>query len=209
MLLDWGQIVGFLLAAMAITISPGPDNLMVLGLGLSQGRRRGMAFGLGCALGCLSHTALAALGLSAAIAASVFAFTALKICGGLYLVWLGVRAVRRRGGVAAATAPGRSGSPRSQFVKGLLANAINPKVILFFLAFLPQFVVRDNDGIAVQVLQLGVLFTVQAAVLFTAIGWFSGHLGGYLGRTPRAGVWLDRLAGSIFLMLGAKLIVSR
>src|SRR5439155_10355651 len=86
-LLSPEQFIGFLLADMMITISPGPDNLMVLGVGISRGRRQGMAFGLGCALGCLNHTVLATVGISALIAASPVAFITLKVCGGLYLIW--------------------------------------------------------------------------------------------------------------------------
>lgn len=103
-MLTSAQLLGFLLAALLITASPGPDNLMVLGMGISKGRRHGMAFGLGCALGCLSHTVLAAIGVSALIAASPVAFTALKVCGGLYLIWLGIKALRSRGGAAVGDA---------------------------------------------------------------------------------------------------------
>ena len=92
------QLGAFLGAAVLVTVAPGPDNLMVLSTGISRGRREGMAFGLGCALGCLSHTALAALGVSALIAASPLAYGALKLCGGLYLAWLGVQALRSTGG---------------------------------------------------------------------------------------------------------------
>src|SRR3954471_3942206 len=93
-LLTLPQLVSFLAAAILITLAPGPDNLMVLSLGIARGRKAGVAFGLGCALGCLNHTLLAALGVSALIAASPVAFTALKIAGGLYLIWLGIQAVR-------------------------------------------------------------------------------------------------------------------
>ena len=103
-MLTFEQFFGFLLAATLITASPGPDNLMVLGMGISKGRRHGMAFGLGCALGCLSHTVLAAIGVSALIAASPVAFTALKVCGGLYLIWLGIKALRSRGGATVGDA---------------------------------------------------------------------------------------------------------
>src|SRR5512147_918383 len=93
-LLTLPQFGGFLVAAILVTLAPGPDNLMVLSLGMARGRKSGVAFGLGCALGCLNHTLLAALGVSALIAASPPAFTALKIAGGLYLVWLGIQAIR-------------------------------------------------------------------------------------------------------------------
>lgn len=204
------QLLSFLVAAVAVTVAPGPDNLMVLSVGVSRGRRHGMAFGLGAALGCLSHTTLAVLGVSALIAASPVAFTALRVAGGLYLVWLGVGALRSRGSsFEAAAAAGATPSLRGLFAKGLVANAINPKVILFFLAFLPQFVDRARGGVASQTAQLGLVFTLESAILFGALGWFAGHVGGWLQRSPRTGLWLDRVAGSIFVALGSRLIVTR
>jgi threonine/homoserine/homoserine lactone efflux protein len=203
------QFLGFLLAAVAVTASPGPDNLMVLGVGVSRGRRHGVAFGLGCALGCLSHTLLAVLGVSALIAASPLAFTALKVGGGLYLVWLGVQALRSRGGARAADAGEGRLTVQGLFLRGVFANAINPKVVLFFLSFLPQFVVPAQGSVPGQLAALGVVFTLQAALLFGLLGWFAGSVGQWLERRPRAGLWLDRLAGAIFVGLGLRLIVSR
>ena len=203
------QFFGFLLAALLLTASPGPDNLMVLGLGMSKGRKQGMVFGLGCALGCLSHTFLAVIGVSAIIAASPTAFTALRIGGGLYLVWLGIGALRSQGGQSAAHAQAPAQSLKNLFMKGLLANAINPKVVLFFLSLLPQFVVSANGNVPGQMLALGVTFTVQAAILFGLLGYFAGAVGAWLERKPGAGKWLDRLAGTVFIALGLKLIVSR
>ncbi len=203
------QFFGFLLAALLLTASPGPDNLMVLGLGMSKGRKQGMVFGLGCALGCLSHTFLAVIGVSAIIAASPTAFTALRIGGGLYLVWLGIGALRSQGGQSAAHAQAPAQSLKNLFMKGLLANAINPKVVLFFLSLLPQFVIAANGNVPGQMLALGVTFTVQAAILFGLLGYFAGAVGAWLERKPGAGKWLDRLAGTVFIALGVKLIVSR
>ena len=203
------QFFGFLLAAVLLTASPGPDNLMVLGLGMSKGRKQGMVFGLGCALGCLSHTFLAVIGVSAIIAASPTAFTALRIGGGLYLVWLGIGALRSQGGQSAASAQAPAQSLTSLFMKGLLANAINPKVVLFFLSLLPQFVIAANGNVPGQMLALGVTFTLQAAILFGLLGYFAGAVGAWLERKPGAGKWLDRLAGTVFIALGVKLIVSR
>lgn len=203
------QFFGFLAAAVLITASPGPDNLMVLGFGISRGRAQGIAFGLGCGLGCLSHTLLAVLGVSALIAASPVAFTALKVCGGLYLIWLGIHALRSCGQVSPVAAQGNGETLFRLFAKGLLANAINPKVILFFLSFLPQFLITDRGGIDWQTAQLGIVFTIQAAVLFGLLGYFSGRVGQWLQRHGRAGLWLDRLAGTVFVALGLRLIVSR
>ncbi|WP_454456499.1 LysE family translocator [Thauera phenylacetica] len=203
------QFLGFLLAAVLVTISPGPDNLMVLGTGMSRGRASGIAFGLGCALGCLSHTALAVIGVGALIAASPTAFTALKICGGLYLLWLGYGALRSGGGARVDSAVQSERSLGALFMKGVIANAINPKVVLFFLSFLPQFVAPARGEAAWQMASLGVVFTVQAALLFGLLGYFAGSVGQWINRRPRAGQWLDRLAGTIFVALGLRLMVTR
>lgn len=203
------QLFAFLAAAILLTLSPGPDNMMVLGIGMARGRLRGMAFGLGCALGCLSHTLLAAIGVSALIAASPAAFTALKVCGGLYLAWMGFKAIRSRGGAAAGRAEGMSESARTLFFRGVFANAINPKVVLFFLSFLPQFVAAGRGDANLQIALLGLVFTAQAAVLFGLLGYFAGAIGAWLARRPRAGMWLDRIAGAIFIGLGLRLLVAR
>ena len=203
------QFFGFLAAALLITATPGPDNLMVLGMGISKGRQRGIVFGLGCAFGCLSHTLLAVVGVSALIAASPAAFTLLKVAGGLYLVWLGYNALRSSGAVKIDTVKSSEESLTRLFFKGCFANAINPKVVLFFLSFLPQFVVAAHGHVGAQLAALGLTFTLQAAVLFGLLGYFSGAIGQWLSKRPRAGVILDRVAGTVFIGLGLKLIVSR
>lgn len=203
------QFFGFLLAASVITVAPGPDNMMVLSIGMAKGRLPGIAFGLGCALGCLSHTLLAVLGVSALIAASPEAFTVLKVCGGLYLVWLGVNALRSAGGASVGKASDDRQSPRKLFLKGIVANAINPKVILFFLSFLPQFVVPGHGSVAAQMAWLGIIFTLQAGVIFGLLGYFSGTVGQWINTSPRLGTAMDRLTGVIFVGLGLRLIVSR
>ncbi|KQQ36156.1 lysine transporter LysE [Duganella sp. Leaf126] len=209
MLISPEQLIGFLGAAMLITISPGPDNLMVLSVGVSRGRRQGMAFGIGCALGCLSHTLLAALGVSALIAASPLAFGALKVAGGAYLVWLGIGALRSRGGARVPQAGLPDESLARLFAKGCFANVINPKVVLFFFSFLPQFVVAQRGDASWQTAQLGLVFTLQAVVLFSLLGYFSGAVGAWINRHPGAGMWMDRVAGAVFIGLGLKLIASR
>ncbi len=203
------QTLAFLATAVVLTATPGPDNLMVLSMGMSRGRRAGIAFGLGCALGCLSHTLLAVIGVSALVAASPVAFTLLKVAGGAYLVWMGVQAWRHAGaarvnGDASDTTP-----LRQLFAKGLIANAINPKVVLFFLSFLPQFVVASQGQVQWQLGLLGLLFTAQAALLFGLLGWFSGSVGAWLNRRPSVGQWLDRLAGTVFIGLGVRMMASR
>lgn len=209
-LLSLPQLLAFVGAALLVTAAPGPDNLMVLSLGLARGRRAGIAFGSGCALGCLNHTVLAALGVGALIAASPVAFTALRVAGGLYLVWIGIGALRASLGPAGA-GTGAVGAvptdpPRRLFLKGLAVNAINPKVVLFFLAFLPQFVEPARGHAAWQIAQLGLVFTLQALLVFGAIGWFAGGVGERLQRRPALAQWLDRIAGLVFVGLGLRLL---
>lgn len=208
MIIDPSQALAFLVAAVAVTIAPGPDNLMVLSLGLSKGRKEGMAFGAGAGMGCLSHTLLVVLGVSAAIAASPAALTLLRVCGSFYLIWLGIGALR-----SASTLSIRQNSVKTEklwslFVKGLLANAINPKVILFFLAFLPRFINESRGYVGLQAAQLGLIFTVETVILFSALGYFSGAVGRWLNRYPNSGVWLDRFSGFVFIVLGLSLLVD-
>lgn len=206
MLLDTAQLWGFLAAAALVTLAPGPDNLMVLSLSLARGRKQGVAFALGCAAGCLNHTALAALGVGALIAASPAAFTALKIAGGLYLAWLGIQALRHAGSAKAAAAA--EGDCRKLFLRGLMANAINPKVVLFFLAFLPQFVAPARGDAPWQMAALGLIFAAQGALLFGLIGLGGGHLGQMLARNPAIKPWLDRVAGITFIGIGARMTLA-
>ena len=213
-MLTLGQLLAFLVAASLITISPGPDNLMVLSLGMSRGRKQGMAFGLGCALGCLSHTLLAAVGVSSLLMASPIAFTVLRVGGGVYLFWLGVQALRSRGGAHVPNEENSNDADQSApdqtamqlLWRGVLANAINPKVMLFFLAFLPQFVNASQGDVPWQLVQLGVAFTVQAALLFGSLGYFAGTVGQWFARWPVVALWFDCVAGLIFCSLGARLI---
>ena len=211
-MLTTAQILAFLLTAVMLTATPGPDNLMVLSIGMSKGRRAGIAFGLGCALGCLSHTVLAVIGVGAILAASPVAFTALKWAGGAYLIWLGTQALRHAGAVRIDGSSNNQAPAESlhrTFSKGLVANAINPKVVLFFLSFLPQFVDASRGSMELQLGLLGLLFTAQAAVLFGLLGYFSGSVGAWINRQPQVGQWLDRLAGTVFIALGVRMIVAR
>lgn len=206
MLLDAPQALGFLGAALLLTLAPGPDNLLVLSLGAARGRLAGMLFGLGCALGCLSHTLLAMLGISALLAASPLAFGLLRLAGGAYLIYLGWMALRSTSS-AAPQASQSEDSLRQLFLRGLLANAINPKVVLFFLSFLPQFVQPTRGDSMLQIAQLGLLFTLQAGLLFSLLGYFAGQVGEWLKAERQRGLWLDRLAGGVLLALGLRLLL--
>ena len=196
----------FLGAAILVTVSPGPDNLATLSIGLSRGWRSAVGFGIGCGCGCLFHTALAAAGVSAVLRSSPAAFSALKWCGAAYLAWLGFGALRSQGSRISDFA-GDQKSGFRYFSKGLFANAINPKVAVFFLSFLPQFVVESSGRTELQMLLLGLIFTAQAILIFAAVGFFSGQIGHVLRSHPRAGVWLDRFTGVLFIGLAVRLAI--
>lgn len=193
----------FLATSIAITMAPGPDNLQVLARGISQGRAAGLVAALGFAAGITFHTTLAALGVAALLRSSPLAFHAIKLAGAAYLVWIGIKALRSEG---LATAHERAPQPLlSVFRQSVLGNLLNPKVTLFFVVFLPQFVQTDgSQSVTVQMLELGVLFMLQTLVVFSLFGVCAGMIGAWLRRRPRVGVWLDRLAGATFIALGIR-----
>jgi len=213
-------LFSFLLASAALTLAPGPDNLMVASLSLARGRRAGLQFALGCASGNLLHILLAAIGVSALIQTHPNALSAIKVMGAVYPCWLAwglLRAAINGPAVHPLTPPAESTPPtasaesttqtaaacrplsdRFLFLKGLIANLVNPKVLLFFLAFLPQFVSPSGPQ-AVQLIVLGVLFALQAAVLFSLIGWFAGGLSMHFTKHPRVTQGLNLLAAITFV----------
>ena len=168
-----------------------------------------MQFGFGCALGCLTHTLWAALGVTAAIAASAMAFTALKLAGAAYLFYLGI--VVLQASVKSATGmplpPDNGGEGCRFLLRGFIANATNPKVALFFLAFLPQFVDRSRS-VTVQMIAMGACFCVMTAVVFAVLGNFSGRIGHWLRTKPQVSCWLNRSMGMVFLGLGVRLVFA-
>ena len=201
--------LSYLVAALIVIAAPGPDSLNSLAIGLARGRREGVAYALGVGVGCLVHTLWAMLGISAVVAASATLFNVIKWVGVAYLVWLGVQALRSRGGtlIGAGPAPDHDRSNAAQrFRQGVLTNALNPKVMLFFLAFLPQFI--DPQRGAAVIWQLGLMgltFTVVTALAYSALAWSAGAVGARLTRQPRIAVWLERATGIVFLMMAARL----
>lgn len=209
MMLTVTQVAAFLPAAFLLSLAPGPDNLTVLSLGLARGRSASLGFAMGCAAGCLNHTLLAALGVSALIAASPLAFRVLQYAGAAYLLWLGWQALASRGAsLAASRDESAAGGFGRYFRRGLIANAINPKVALFFLALLPQFVVAGGTRPGVQTAALGILFSLAAALVFGTIALAAGRIGEWLQRHASATRWLDRGAGLVFIALGLRLALA-
>ena len=219
----------FLLASMGITIAPGPDNLFVLAQGISQRRNFALAAAWGMVSGVTVHTTLAALGISALLLSSSWAFLSLKFAGAGYLFYLAILTYRSRNqaievdavavsvtgdgesaGSSGSNSQERKGaSMGSMYRRGFLMNVLNPKVGIFFLAFLPQFVSPEAGNTALQMLLLGLIFMLQAFVIFSAIAWFSASIGSWLRRYASVNKALSVLTALIFAALGLKLILEK
>jgi threonine/homoserine/homoserine lactone efflux protein len=203
--------LSFLVAALIVIASPGPDSLNSLAIGVSRGRREGVAYAIGVGVGCMTHTLWAMLGISAVVAASATLFNIIKWIGVGYLLWLGVQALHSSGRFAVSDARDRgpSVSALQRFRQGLLTNALNPKVMLFFLAFLPQFV-DPQRGLAViwQLGLMGLTFTLVTAVAYSALAWSAGAVGVRLARQPRIARWLERATGTVFIAMAARLALA-
>ncbi len=197
----------FVVAGLLLNLTPGADLLYVAGNTAAGGRRAGMLAALGIGTGCLFHVLLAALGLSALLAASELAFTVVKWAGAAYLVWMGVSMLHSRGSASALSAI----DPQRVFWRGVLTNALNPKVALFFLAFLPQFIAPQSAHRTLAFGLLGLVFTVNGTLVTLAMAWLGGMARERLAGSQRAGrlgLWLQRVAGAVFVVLGVKLAVG-
>ncbi|WP_293761136.1 LysE family translocator [uncultured Aquitalea sp.] len=197
----------FVAAGALLNLTPGPDTFFILGRSTAQGRRAGMLSALGIALGSVGHTVLAAFGLSAVLATSAMAFMVVKLMGAAYLMWLGVRMLRASGAsVAAGVATPARAAPGKVLREAFFTNLFNPKVALFFLAFLPQFV-RPGAG-AASFLLLGFCFVATGLVWCLILAVMAARLGQWL---KRGGVTrrLDQLCGALFVLLGVNLLFAR
>ena len=204
---DPALLLAYLAACLILVLTPGPDLMFVLGQALAGGARRGWAAVTGICCGALCHILLASLGVAALLAAEPALFAALRVAGAGYLLWLGVQALRdaRRG--APVLAPG--GPARHVVLQGMLTNLLNPKVALFFLAFLPQFVAPGRAPAWAQMLLLGPLLPLLAIPFFALVIEGAGRAASALSRSARATRWLHGIAGSIFLGLGLRLLLDR
>lgn len=196
--------------AVVLALSPGPDNLFVLMQSAQRGWRVGLCVVVGLCLGLVVHTAAVALGLAALVAASPAVFTAIKLCGAAYLAWLAWGALRAVAKPGQMPAPGmRKALTWSQALRcigrGVVMNLTNPKVLIFFLAFLPQFADPARGAMGLQVMVLGGVFILSALLVFGAIACGSGWFGTVLQRSARAQNWLNRVAGVVFLGLAVRL----
>lgn len=199
----------FVTAAVLLNLTPGPDTAFILGRTIAGGRRIGVASALGIGLGSVCHTCAAALGISVFLATSAWAFGLLKLAGASYLIYLGLKTLLQRASLTGYAPQAHSTSAAAAFRQGVITNVLNPKVALFFLAFLPQFIDSAAPSKVPAFLLLGFTFvttgTIWCLILAAAAGTISERLRG----NARVGAWLNRALGGLFIALGLRMATSR
>lgn len=207
---DVSSLALFLVAVLALNLTPGPDMLFCFANGVGRGRAAGAVAALGIGAGSAVHTLAAALGVAGLLAASPLLFDAVRLAGAAYLFWLAWRALSAplpAPGAADVHAAGRGGLGRI-FLQGLVTNVLNPKVALFFIAFLPQFAVPANGPVWPQMLLLGGVLSVSGTLVNAVVGIGAGGLGGLFGRNPRIARLQRWLTAGIFAGLAARLVLA-
>lgn len=201
------SLLAFFAASLLLAISPGPDNLFVLAQSALHGRKAGILVTFGLCTGLVVHTTLVALGVAALFKASALAFTLLKLTGAAYLVFLAFQAFRASS--AEVKKDGRPVLNRFRlYRRGIIMNITNPKVSIFFLAFLPQFADPSKGSLALQMIVLGNVFILATILVFGAIALMAGTIGEWLTNSPKAQTLLNRAAGTVFLALALKLMLT-
>jgi len=199
----------FVVAGITLNLIPGPDSLYIIGRSATQGFRAGSSASLGIGAGTLIHILAAALGLSAILSTSVMAFTIIKIIGCLYLFYIGFSMLLSKRAKTTSMLPVQQNMSLGKiFYQGFLTNALNPKVALFFLAFVPQFISHDAPNKALAFIILGLVFNINGMVLCHLLAWFSSSLGTKLKNNKLITNILKKLAGSLFIGFGVKLALS-
>ncbi len=209
----------FIISGLLLNIMPGPDSLLIMTRSATQGWRAGSAATLGIGAGTMVHVLAAALGLSALLSTSAAAFTVVKWIGAAYIVYMGIGMLRAKlrdadnAGSAAAAAPrsaeaSRPLAWRKIFLQGFLTNVLNPKVALFFLAFVPQFIAADSTNKPLAFIILGAIFNFNGMLYCHGLALFTAFASTRLNIKPRVSLWLNRTMGGLFLALGVRLALS-
>jgi threonine/homoserine/homoserine lactone efflux protein len=206
-MIEPAKFVLFVVISWALIIAPGPDMLYVITRGMAYGRRAGIVSAVGVICGILVHTTAAALGITLILQTSVFAFLIVKYLGAIYLIYLGVKAWRYKSIFNLQTSTSGASS-RALFWQGVLSNVLNPKIALFFLAFLPQFVDKGSSNVPLQMAILGLTFAGFGLCFLLVIGYLSGAIGKWIARRPEYARFSQRLAGGILIGLGLRLALS-
>jgi threonine/homoserine/homoserine lactone efflux protein len=200
----------FVIAGLLLNITPGPDTLYLLGRTLSQGRAAGIVSVLGISTGCLVHTCAAALGLSLVLSESILAFTVIKLAGAIYLIWLGISTIRPKAG--SESVPPHQYSAQDNFKiyrQAVITNVLNPKVALFFLAFLPQFILATGGTRPIAFLFLGAIFVFNGMIYCFLLVFFACAIMNRLQGDPTGSAWMRRITGTVFIGLGLRLALEK
>jgi len=198
----------FVVAGVLLNIAPGQDTFYILGSSIAQGRRAGVASALGIGAGCIVHTIAAAAGLSAILAASAAAFVVVKLAGAAYLIYLGARYILAREHALPPSAAVAPGTAWKAFRQGIVTNVLNPKVALFFLAFLPQFIAPDSPTKIAAFIALGLTFIATGTVWCIFLAFAAAAVRRFFTGHPKAFTRLSQTAGTLFILLGLRLAVS-
>lgn len=212
MLIDLHTYLLFIAAAVVLVISPGPDMAYMLARTVAQGRRAGVMAAVGINLGGYVHVFASAAGLTAILASSSVAFTAVKLAGAAYLVWIGIQSIRARSdSLQIDPNSGEMRSGKTIFWQGFVSDVLNPKVAVFFLAFLPQFVDTHSQTLTVtqQLLILGITCNVVAISINVLIVYCAGVATARLRSSPTVVGWLNKAAGAVFVGLGVRLAAEK
>jgi threonine/homoserine/homoserine lactone efflux protein len=202
------DFVLFVTTGILLNLTPGPDTLYILGRSIAHGRRAGVASAFGISVGSVFHTGAAALGLSVFLATTAWAFTIVKLAGAAYLISLGVRALLERQHELSVPAHFKQRGAAAAFRQGILTNILNPKVALFFLAFLPQFIDASAPSKTIAFLLLGLTFVTTGTIWCLILAWFSSAFSARLRESPTVTALLNRAVGSLFIFLGLRLAVA-
>lgn len=198
------QITLFLFASIALILTPGQDTIYVITRGIAQGKVAGIVSAIGVSSGIIVHTLFAALGLSVILQSSALAFSAIKYAGAAYLIYIGIKTLVSNEEFSLRMGR-RERSRAVLFWQGFICNVFNPKVALFFLAFLPQFVNPSADSPTFQMTLLGLVYAVMVAIWLSCVGYFSGNMGRWLGQSTTALGLLRWLTSSVLIGLGVRL----
>ncbi|MEZ5727927.1 MAG: LysE family translocator [Burkholderiaceae bacterium] len=206
--MEAGAWLIFVASSLALITVPGQDMVLVMSRSLAAGPRAGVATAAGVSVGLVGHSVLAALGLGALLRASEWLFTGIKLAGAAYLAWLGI-GLLRAGATHLALSTGTVRSLRRSFADGAVSNLGNPKIAVFYFAYLPQFVPADTSHPALAVLALGIVFAALTFVVKGPVGLSAGLLSGWLRARPAALAWIYRASGLVMIGLGMRLLFER
>jgi RhtB (resistance to homoserine/threonine) family protein len=199
----------FLAAGILLNLTPGPDTAYILGRSIAQGREAGFASAIGICAGSIFHTCAAALGLSAILATSALAFGAIKLLGGAYLIFLGIKMLLDRRKHLSLPTNFRRRTTAAAFRQGVFTNILNPKVALFFLAFLPQFIDPASNMKVLAFLSLGLTFVTTGTIWCLVLAWFASVFSDRLRGNETIEQWLNRATGALFVFLGLRLASAK